>query len=135
MGSNTTGARMLERIWFFVEQTGGMMRTDKIHQHYINTYDDLPRMADMTQRLLKSGLFKRVGWENRKTGEFTETSLGVKDLVRIGLVNSNLVCVVASKPIEEIIDSYMNNKSTLRKLSRQPSFVKAAVKEAKAVSQ
>ena len=135
MGSNTTGARMLERVWFFVEQTGGQMRTDKIHQHYINTYDDLPRMADMTQRLLKSGLFKRVGWTNRKTGEFTETSLGIKDLIRSGVVNSNLVCVVQSKSLDEIIESYIQNKSTLRKLSRQPSFVKAAVKEARAVNQ
>ena len=126
---------MLERVWFFVEQTGGRMRTDKIHQHYTNTYDDLPRLADMTQRLLKSGLFKRVGWENRKTGEFTATSLGIKDLARIGLVNSNLVCVVESKTLDEIIDSYLQNKSTLRKLSRQPSFVKAAVKEARAVNQ
>lgn len=125
---------MLERIWFFVEQTGGRMRTDKIHQHYANTYEDIPRLADMTQRLLKSGLFKRVGWENTKTGDFTETSLGIKDLVRSGAVNSNLVCVVESKRIEEIIESYINNKSTLRKLSRQPAFVKAAVKEARAVN-
>ncbi len=121
---------MLERIWFFVEQTGGQMRTDKIHQHYTNTYDDTPRLADMTQRLLKSGLFKRVGWENTKTGDFTETSLGIKDLVRSGVPNSNLVCVVQSKRIEEIIGSYISKKSTLRKLSRQPAFVKVAVKEA-----
>ena len=126
---------MLERVWFFVEQTGGRMRTDKIHQHYINTYRDCPHLAAMTQRLLKSGLFKRVGWANRKTGEFTETTMSIKELVRTGVVNSNLVCVVASKSIDEIIESYLSNKSTLRTLSRQPSFVKAAVKEAREVAQ
>lgn len=127
MGQQTTNARMIERIWFFVAQAGDR-RTDDIHEWYSTTHGDAPRLANMTQALLSSGLFKRVGWFDRQENELMETSLSSKDL---GLNSRRWVCVVKTKTLDEVIDKYVSGKSTLRRLSSMPSFVKDAVKEAK----
>lgn len=117
---------MLERVFLFVAQAGEK-RTDEIHHYYTNTYGNAPRPANMTQALLSSGLFKRVGWFDRTANEMHRTSLSSKDL---GLNSRRWVCVVDVKNMDEIIDNYLSGKRTLRRLEKMPSFVRDAVKEA-----
>ena len=126
MGRNTTNARLLERVFMFVSQTGEC-RTDRIHEYYGLTYGTLkmPRLANMTQSLLSSGLFKRVGWYDRSENELMRTSLSSKEL---GLNSRRWVCVVDVKNMDEIIDKYISGKKTLRRLENMPSFVREAVK-------
>ena len=126
MGVNSTNARMLERIWFFVAGAGEQ-RTDNLLQWYASSHGDTPRLANMTQSLISSGLFKRVGWYDRIDDVMMRTNQSSRDL---GLNSARYICVVDVKSLDEIIDKYINNKSTLRTLSSMPSFVKDAVKEA-----
>lgn len=121
-----SNARMIERVFMFVAQAGEM-RTDLIHQHYTNTYGNAPRLANMTQALLASGLFKRVGWYDRTDGVMFPTSQSSKDL---GLNSQRWVCVVNVRPLDEVIDTYLSGKKTLRRLDKMPAFVRNAVKEA-----
>ena len=119
-------ARLLERVFLFVAQAGEK-RTDEIHDYYTDTYGNAPRPANMTQALLSSGLFKRVGWFDRSNGEMHRTSQSSKDL---GLNSRRWVCVVDVRPLDEVIETYLSGKKTLRVLDKMPSFVRDAVKEA-----
>jgi len=126
MGGNKSNARLLERVFMFVGQAGEM-RTDLIHQHYASTYGNAPRLANMTQSLISSGLFKRVGWYDRLEDLVLRTEKSSKQL---GLHSARFVCVVKAKPLEEIIDKYISGEKTpLRRLERMPAFVRSAVKE------
>ncbi len=115
---------MLERVWFFVAQAGEK-RTDDIHDYYTETYGNAPRLANMTQALLSSGLFKRVGWFDRSENELMRTSMSSKDL---GLNSRRWVCVVDARSLDEVIDKFVSGKRTLRRLDKMPSFVRDAVK-------
>lgn len=119
-------ARMLERVFLFVAQAGEK-RTDEIYNYYTDTYGNAPRPANMTQALLSSGLFKRVGWFDRSKDEMFRTPLSSKDL---GLNSRRWICVVDVRPLDEVIESYLSGKKTLRVLEKMPSFVRDAVKEA-----
>lgn len=122
MGRNIN-ARLLERVWFFIEQRGPM-RTDLIQQHYATTYGVNLKLATMTQTLLSSGLFKRVGWYNRLHDTMIETSLSSNDM---GIKDNAYVCVVGAKSLDEIISAYREGKRTLRQIGKMPSFVREAV--------
>lgn len=126
MAKARKGARLLERIWFFMESQGEgrSMRTDMIHQHYRNTYGDAPRLSNMTQSLLRSGLFNRVGWFDRNTNEMVSST---KSSVQLGISASQWVCVVEAKPIDEIVSNFVNGKRSLRAINNMPSFVRQAV--------
>jgi phosphomevalonate kinase len=124
MGRNIN-ARMLERIWFFVEQRGAM-RTDLIQQHYANTYGDNLKLASMTQTLLSSGLFKRAGWYNRVHDEMIETTLSSNQM---GIKDPAYVCVVEAKSLDEVVAGFRDGRRTLRKINKMPSFVRDAVEE------
>lgn len=117
---------MIERVFLFVAQAGEK-RTDEIHNYYNDTYGNAPRPANMTQALLSSGLFKRVGWFDRTTNELTRTTMSSKDL---GLNSRRWVCVVDVRSLDEVIENYLSGKKTLRRLEKMPSFVRDAVKEA-----
>lgn len=126
MGRQTSNARMLERVWFFVAQTGEQ-RTDHIREWYDKNHGNAPRQANMTQAMLSSGLFKRVGWYDRREESFMRTTLSSRDL---NLNSARYICVVDTKTLDEIIDKYISGKSTVRSLASMPAFVKDAVKEA-----
>jgi len=118
-------ARLIERVFLYVAQAGER-RCDDIHTFYSSTYGNAPRQANMTQALLSSGLFKRVGWYDRSENELMRTPLSSKDL---GLNSRRWVCVVDVKNMDEIIDKYISGKKTLRRLENMPSFVRNAIKE------
>lgn len=135
MAGQSNNARMLERVWLFVSGSDNQyMRTDQIFEYYMRTYGSVETvsLANMTQTLIRSGLFKREGWYNRKSGEMHTTPLNIIEFRSIhGIPNSNLVCVVKAKPLEEILDAYIKGKRTLRRMSRQPVFVRRAFKTMK----
>jgi len=127
MSGKKSNARLLERIFMLVSQVGEM-RTDRIHEAYETTYGNPPRLANMTQTLLSSGLFKRVGWYDRVDDLVMRTEKSSKQL---GLHSARYVCVVQTKTMEEIIEKYIGGKTTpLRRLESMPAFVRYAVKEA-----
>ena len=115
-------ARLLERIWFFVGQREAI-RTDLIKQHYANSYGEELNLASMTQALLSSGLFKRVGWYNRNDDSMIESSLSSTQL---GIKNAAYVCVVKAKTLDEILSAYIEGKRTLRAMDKMPAFVRQA---------
>ena len=126
MSKARKGARLIERVWFFLDSQGErvQMRTDRIHQHYLNTYGDAPRLSNMTQSLLMSGLFNRVGWYHRTDDSLILTS---KSSAQLGLHSRWWVCVVEAKPLDEIVEKFINGKDGLRKIANMPSFVRQAV--------
>ena len=116
-------ARLLERVWFFVEQRGPM-RADLIHQHYTSTHErEWVSRAAMTQTLLASGMFKRVGWYNRNDDTMLETTLSSKAL---GIKNAAYVCVIDTKSLDEILSAFREGKRTIRTLGKMPVFVREA---------
>lgn len=100
------------------------MRTDMIHQHYRSTYGDAPRLSNMTQTLLNSGLFNRVGWYDRNTDTLLTTT---KSSNQMGISASQWVCVVEAKPLDEIVATFVSGKSGRRSIGNMPSFVRQAV--------
>ncbi len=122
-------ARLVERAFLFVSQAGEQ-RTDNLQAFLQTTYGhaSAPRLADMTQTLLYSGLFKRVGWYDRVDNTMLRSSKTSKEL---GLHSARYICVVDAKTKDEIIDKYLEGKSTLRRLESMPAFVRQMVKEAK----
>lgn len=120
-------ARLVERAFLFVAQAGEQ-RTDNLQSHLRTTYGNAPRLADMTQTLLYSGLFKRVGWYDRVEDTMMRTSKTSKEL---GLHSARYICVVDAKSKDEIIDKYLEGKSTLRRLESMPAFVRQMVEEAR----
>tara|TARA_R100000231_G_scaffold55971_1_gene46610 strand:- start:538 stop:924 length:387 start_codon:yes stop_codon:yes gene_type:complete len=119
-------ARLVERAFFFVTQAGEQ-RTDFIREHIMTTHGTAPSLANMTQALLSSGLFKRVGWYDRINDTLMRTEKSSKQL---GIKNARYVCVVDTKSLDEIIDAYVSGKKTIRSLDRMPTFVRHAVRSA-----
>ncbi len=100
------------------------MRTDLIQQHYANSYGVRVKLNSMTQTLLSSGLFKRVGWYNRTNDTMIETSLSSNEM---GIKDPAYICVVGAKSLDEILLAYREGKRTLRKMDKMPHFVREVV--------
>ncbi len=126
--------RLAERVWAFLVNHNDAMTTSTIYQHYKTVYGNeaLPKQQTMTQILLYSRLFKRVGWYNESSGETYATTGSIKDLnAKTGVPSTNLVCIIEARTIEEISAPYLDpSRSPIRRLDRMPKFVREYVKEA-----
>ena len=129
MGANRTNSRLLERVWTFLDTHGDAMRSDTIHKHLQSVYgaNGVDSQAQMTQTLIKCGLFRRVGWLNTKTEKMYPTKASARELREMGIPNTHFVCVLEARKIEDICAPYLDPTcSPMRAFKRQPAFVRKA---------
>ena len=108
------------------------MSTRTIASHYNQMYGEgsLPIQSVMTQILLNSRMFTRVGWVNKDDETRYYAHTGSVDSLRVqGVPNTNLVCVIEARTIEQIAKPYLDPTcSPLRRLDRMPRVVREYVK-------
>jgi len=126
--------RLAERVWSFMVNHNDAMTTSTIHQHYSAVYgnESIPKQQTLTQVLLNSRMFRRVGWYNevtKQTYPFTGSISALKQWK--GVPSTNLVCVLEARTMDEITAPYLDpTRSPIRRLDRMPKFVREYVKEA-----
>jgi len=126
--------RLAERVWSFLINHDDAMTTSTIHQHYSAVYghESIPKQQTLTQVLLNSRMFRRVGWFNESTNQtypFTGSMSALNQST--GIPSTNLVCILEARTIEEISAPYLDpSRSPIRRLDRMPKFVREYVKEA-----
>jgi len=112
-----------------MDNHGDAMRSDIIHQHLLGVYgpNAVYSQAQMTQTLIKCGLFRRVGWMNTKTEQMYPTKVAARELQQMGIPNTHFVCVLEARKIEDICAPYLDPTAhPMRTYKRQPAFIRAA---------
>jgi|14_taG_2_1085336.scaffolds.fasta_scaffold00434_14 hypothetical protein len=131
--------RLAERVWSFLINHDDAMTTTSIHKHLTNVYGvrDIPKQQTLTQVLLQSRMFKRVGWFNESTNQTHPFTGSMSALNRAtGIPSTNLVCILEARTMEEVCKPYLDpTASPLRRLDRMPAFVRRHVETLRGESQ
>ena len=123
--------RLAERVWSFLTNHDDAMTTTSIHNHLTSVYGvrDIPKQQTLTQVLLNSRMFRRVGWYNEATKQtypFTGSISALKQWKSIP--STNLVCILEARTMEEVCEPYLDPaRSPIRRLDRMPAFVRRQV--------
>jgi len=136
MGQRIAHQRMLERVWLYMIEDDMEANTQDLFSHYLKYYSRTCDQRTMAQVLLRSGMFRRVGWESKGKRIPESSKMTANDLyTMLGISTSSLVAVWKPKPIEEIIKPYVEGKSTIKSLKNMPKFIRQKVDEYKGTSQ
>lgn len=120
MGRSPTGSRMCGRVWRMCEEpTPSIVLRNK----YYDKYNEMPAKSfqGFTQKLIGSGMFIRKGWLNIKTGIIYETKYEGE--------RRDTFLILERKPIQEIIEPYVNDVNTIRKLRKLPKFIREEIEK------
>jgi len=110
--------------------------TQDLFAHYLKYYNRTCDQRTMAQVLLRSGMFRRVGWESKGKRIPDSSNMTANDLyTMLGISTSTLVAVWKPKSLAEIITPYVEGKSTIKSLKNMPKFIRQRVQEKKEASQ
>lgn len=77
--------------------------------------------TSFTQKLVGSGMFIKKGWINIKTGvRYTTKNEGER---------RDTYLILERKPMEQIIEPYITNTNTIRKMRKLPKFVRDEIEK------
>lgn len=110
--------------------------TEDLFSHYLKYYSRTCDQRTMAQVLLRSGMFRRVGWESKGERIPDSEKMTASDLYNLlGISTSTLIAVWKPKQLQEIIKPYVEGKSTIKSLKNMPKFIRQKVEEQREVSQ
>ena len=136
MGKRIAHQRMLERVWLYMIEDNMEANTQDLFAHYLKYYSRTCDQRTMAQVLLRSGMFRRVGWESKGKRIPDSSNMTANDLyTMLGISTSTLVAVWKPKSLAEIIRPYVEGKSTIKSLKNMPKFIRQRVQEKKEASQ
>lgn len=136
MGQRIAHQRMLERVWLYMIEDNMEANTEDLFSHYLKYYSRTCDQRTMAQVLLRSGMFRRVGWESKGERIPDSEKMTASDLYNLlGISTSTLIAVWKPKQLQEIIKPYVEGKSTIKSLKNMPKFIRQKVEEQREVSQ
>ena len=120
MGRSPTGSRMCGRVWHMCEEE---TPTLILRNNYYSMYNEMPakNFTSFTQKLVGSGMFIKKGWVNIKTGVRYETKNEGE--------RRDTYLILERKPMEQIIEPYITNTNTIRKMRKLPKFVRDEIEK------
>lgn len=134
MGANKTGARIVERVWAHLREVGPM-NGQEIAKWYAGYYENGALIgqaggSSFTQTLQKSNCFRRIAWVDQRSGT-THANMPYREM-RNKSWRAKATPLFEARPIEDIIEPYLQGQSTFRRIEKMPAFVREAYRRASA---